>query len=93
MAAPVLAHCAANIFRNFGEAANQVVYRLGGEVRMAGQRRVHVVDVCLVMLVVVELHRLRIDKGLERRIVVGEWWKFVRHRGILFVWIVLWGPG
>ena len=38
------------------------------------ERLVRVVDVGLVVLVVVEVHRLRVDRGLERVVVVRQRW-------------------
>jgi hypothetical protein len=38
---------------------------------MVGQRGIHIVDVRLMMLVVMKLHRLRIDKRFESGIVIG----------------------
>src|SRR6266850_3346873 len=43
------------------------------------ERGVQVGDVCLVVLPVMNLHRLRVDVRLERGEVVRELWKFVRH--------------
>ena len=45
----------------------------------AGQRRVGVVDVGLVMAVVMDLHRGRVDVGLERVERIGESGKLEGH--------------
>ena len=81
VASAVVADRSANVFRDIGQAAYQIVYRLGGQIGMAGQGGVQVGDVGLVMLVVVDLHGFRIDKRLERGVVVRKRWKFVSHLG------------
>jgi hypothetical protein len=47
---------------------------LAAEVGVVGQGGIHVVDVGLVVLVVVELHGFGVDERLERRVVVGKRW-------------------
>ena len=72
MAAAVVADDAANVFGDGGQVADQVVNGLGGQIGVVGQGGVHVVDVGLVVLVVVELHGLGVDEGFERGVVVGK---------------------
>ena len=79
MAAAVVAHGAADILRNVSQAADEIVDRLGGQVRMVGQRGVDVGDVGLVVLVVMELHGLGVDKRLERGVVIRKRGQFVGH--------------
>jgi hypothetical protein len=43
------------------------------------ERLVGVVDVGLVVLVVVDTHRLLVDVGLERAVVVRQGWDLVGH--------------
>jgi hypothetical protein len=43
------------------------------------ERGVEIGDVCLVMLPVMNLHRLRVDVRLERGEIVRKLGKFVRH--------------
>src|SRR5262245_32845075 len=79
MAAAVVAHRGANVFRDRIDAAAQLVDALRVELRMFFERGVQVGDVCLVMLPVMNLHRLRVDVRLERGEVVRKLGKFVRH--------------
>jgi len=48
-----------------------------------GQGGIQVVDVGLVVLVVVDLHRLCVDERLQSGVVVGKRCEFVCHRGNL----------
>ena len=59
-----------NRVRHLVEATQQVLDRELGEQRIRLERLVQVVDVGRVMLVVMELHRFRVDGRLER--VVAE---------------------
>ena len=52
--------------------ANQVLGALALQLGMLLERRVEVVHIRLVMLAVVNLHRLRVDVRLERGEVVGQ---------------------
>ena len=83
MAAGVVAQHAAHVFGNRVEVAEQVVSGFAGELGMLLQSTVGVVDVRLVVLVVVEVHGLGINGGLERRVVVRKRWNFVCHLGNL----------
>jgi hypothetical protein len=47
--------------------------------RRAGECGIRVVDVGLVMQVVMDPHRLRVDMGLERVVRIGKVRKFERH--------------
>jgi hypothetical protein len=49
----------------------------------AGEGFVRVVDVRLVVLVVVEAHRLLVDRRRQRPVAVGEGWNLERHAALL----------
>ena len=51
---------------------HQIVERLARELGRLLDRRVQVVDVRLMMLAVMDLHRLRVDVRLERGEIVGK---------------------
>ena len=74
MASAVVANDAANVFRDGVEIADEVVDGFGGERGVIGQSCIHVGDVGLVMLVVVELHGFNVDERLKGRVFVGERW-------------------
>ena len=61
MSAAVVAHRGANVFRDSVEVADQFLDRFAFELGLAFDRLVQVGDVSLVMLVVMDLHRLCID--------------------------------
>jgi hypothetical protein len=61
------------------EAAKQIVETLAVEVGVLVQRRVEIRHIRLMMLAVVNLHRLRIDVRLERSGVVGKSRKRMSH--------------
>ena len=84
MAAGVVANGGPNLLRQDLQVRE---HRLDGAVLPlgAGERLVGVVDVGLVMLVVVEMHRLLVDMRLERAVVVRERRDLVGHR-----WLLLW---
>ena len=83
VASGIVADGAADIFRDLRKVADQVVDGFGCEVGMAGQRGIHVVDVCLVVFIVMQVHGFRIDERLKGRVIVRQWCEFVSHRGIL----------
>ncbi len=86
MAAAVVADDAANVFRDGVQVADEVVDGFRGQIGVVGQRGIHVVDVGLVVLVVMQLHGLRVDERLEGGVVVRKRCKFVSHRGNLLSW-------
>ena len=57
----------------------QIVERLARELGRLLERRVEIVDVGLMMLAVMDLHRLRVDVRLERVVGVGQRGKRERH--------------
>src|ERR1035437_1809336 len=73
---------------------DQIVDGRGSQRGVTGQSGIHIGDVGLVMLIVVELHRFGVDEWFKRGVVVGQWCKFISHRGISSVRIVRcgWNP-
>ena len=65
MSATVIANCGANIFRNGIQILQQIVERFGLELGVAFQSLVQVVNVGAVMFVVMNLHSLRVNMGLQ----------------------------
>ena len=63
------------------ETTQQILDREIGQVRIRFDRLVQVVDVCLVMLVVMELHRLGVDVGLEGIVRESQRRQLVSHVG------------
>src|SRR5436305_3500759 len=80
VAAAVIFHRAADRLRHLVEAAQQVLHRLGRQVGVVGERLVQLVVVGRVVLVVMDLHRLRVDVGLERVEGVRQRRQLIRHR-------------
>src|SRR6185503_9259268 len=66
VAAAVVAHCGADVFRNAVDTAADLLDALALKVGMLFQRGVEIGDVSLMMLPVMDLHRLRVDVRLER---------------------------
>jgi len=66
-----------------GEVSDEVVNGLCGQFGVAGEGGIEVVDVGLVMTVVMDLHGLSVDEGLECGVVVGKGCEFVSHLGFL----------
>ena len=80
VAAAVVADGRTDRLRDAVEAVEQIVDALALELGRLLERRVQIGDVRLVMLSVMNLHRLRIDVRLERRDVIRKLRKFVCHR-------------
>ncbi|MNU00234.1 hypothetical protein D3C72_2433090 [compost metagenome] len=78
MPAPVVAHRALEGFGQQHQARHQLVNGQVG-VRRARQRGVQVIDVGLVMLGVVDLHRAGIDVGFQGVIGIGQGRQRVGH--------------
>src|SRR6187401_1530163 len=80
MAAAVIADGAALVFGHFAQVGNQLldrqVLQLG-----AGDSRVDVVDIRLVMLRMMNLHRTRINMRFEGVVSIGERGKRIGHDG------------
>jgi len=74
MSAAVVAHRAADIFRHGAEILDEFADGFGIEGGFAFDGGVEFVNVCLVVLVVVDLHRFRVDMGFERVEGVAEVW-------------------
>ncbi len=79
MAAAVIADDGANVFGDRIDVAQQVFEGLLVQLGMFVERSIQVVDVRLVVLAVVNLHRLRVDVRLQGREVVRQSRKRVRH--------------
>jgi hypothetical protein len=80
VAAAVVADRGALLLGDLGEVRDDLLDRLVGEVG-ALERGVRLVHIRLVVLVVVDLHRLRVDVGLERRLLVWQGRDLVGHWG------------
>src|SRR5690606_18977264 len=80
MATPVVADGGADVFRYAVKVLEELLDALLGEVGMALQRGVEVVDVSSVVLIVMDPHRLLVDVGLQRVVIVGQRWQLVSHR-------------
>ena len=83
VAAAVVADRGANLRGDLGQIADQIVNGLGGQLGVAGEGGVEVVDVGLMVLVVVDVHRLGVNERLKGGVVVGKRGEFVSHRGNL----------
>jgi hypothetical protein len=79
MPAAVVANRRANGFWNAVDAPAQILDALALQLGRLLERGIQVGDVRLVMLSVMDLHRLRVDVRLERGEVVWELWQFVSH--------------
>ena len=73
MAAAIIAHGAADVRRHRVEIADEVLDGLAFEVGLAADRLVDVGDVGRVVFVVMNLHGLRVDIGLERVLGIWKW--------------------
>src|SRR5262245_32520304 len=83
VAAAVVAHGGANVFRDGVDVLQQVVNALGLQLGMLLERRVQVRDVRVVMLPVMDFHRLLVDVGFESIGRVRKWRERVSHRTLL----------
>ena len=80
VAAAVVPHGGANGLRHLADLREQLLDREFLEFGMAFERLVEVGDISRVVLVVVDLHGLRVDVWLERVVRIWERKKSVRHR-------------
>ena len=64
------------------EVLDQILGALALQLGVLLERGVQVVDVGLMMLAVMDLHRLRVDVRLERGEVIGQGWQLMGHRNI-----------
>ncbi len=78
----IVAHGGANVFGNGVQVADQIGGTFTLQVGMLLQRGVQVVGIGLMMLVVVNLHRLFVDVRFERVVRVRQWINFVGHDGV-----------
>ena len=65
MPAAVITHNSANVFRHSFEITDQILDRLLFEISFAFDRVIQVVDVSLVMLGIMDFHRLGIDMRFQ----------------------------
>ena len=79
VSAGIIAHSCTDRFWDLAEIGDEGVHRLCGQRGMVLQDRVGVIDVGLVVLAVVDLHRARIKVRLEGIVGIGEWCEFVGH--------------
>jgi hypothetical protein len=79
VAAAVVANGSADCFRDAADALAEILDALALQVGMALKRVIQIGDVSLMMLPVMNLHRLGVDVWFERRVVIRERGKFVRH--------------
>src|SRR5262249_23031276 len=79
----VVTNDGANVFRHRIQVAQQVFDGLVGQLGMLLQRRVGVVDIGLVVLGVMDLHRTSVDVRLQRVVRVWQRRQFERHGRLL----------
>ena len=79
VASGIIADAGADRLWDLTEIRDEGVNRLGRQRRVVFQERVGVIDVGLVVLAVVDLHRTRIKVRLEGIVGIGEWCEFVGH--------------
>jgi hypothetical protein len=79
MTSAIVADGAANVFGDRVQIAEQIFGSFLVQLGMLVERRVQVLDVGAVMHVVMQMHRLFIDGGFERRIRVRQRGEFMRH--------------
>ena len=82
-AATVVAHRGANVFGHAVDALEQIVKALRLELRVLVQRGVEIGHVRVVMLPVVNLHRLLVDVRFERIGWIRKRWERMSHRSVL----------
>ena len=79
MPAAVVAHGRADVLGHGAEVRDEVLDGLAPELGMLLDRGVEVVDVRLVVLAVMNLHRLRVDVRFERGEVIGQRGQLMSH--------------
>src|SRR5437588_9212156 len=84
MATPIVADSSANVLGGLVDAAQHIINGEGCE-RVISQRIVQIGYIRGMMLVVMELHCLRINVRLKRIVVVRQWWKFECHKTFLLI--------
>src|SRR6266849_10537770 len=84
MAAAIIADSSTNVLGDFIDAAYHIINREGCEL-VAAKCIVQITHIRDMMLVVMDLHRLRIDVRLKRVVVVRQWWKFECHKTSLLI--------
>src|SRR5215467_11443548 len=84
MATAIVADSSTNVLGDFVDAAKHIIDS-GGCKLVVAKCIVQIGHVCSMMLVVMDLHRLRINVRLKRIVVVGQWWKFECHKTFLLI--------
>src|SRR5262249_20693454 len=79
VSATVVSHGRADILGHLVEVPQKLLNRLAGQAPLAFECLVEVVHVCLVMAIVMDLHRKGIDRGLESVIGIRQSWQSVGH--------------
>jgi hypothetical protein len=79
VAAAIVADGAADVFGNGVQVADQIFGAFLVQFGMLVERRVQVLDVGGVVHVVMQVHRLFVDGGFERRVVIRQGGQFMRH--------------
>ncbi len=79
VAAAVVADGAADVFWDCVQVAKQIFRSFFVQLGMLVEGRVQVFDVGGVMHVVMQVHRLFVDGGFERRVIVRQGGQFMRH--------------
>src|SRR5690606_25690595 len=77
--ATVIAHCRPDVVRDAVDAAQQILYRLAPQLGVLLQGGVQLVDIRLVVLLMMDLHRPRIDVRLERVVWIWQIGEAVCH--------------
>ena len=75
----MVAHRQANLFGNGIKIFEKFLNGLSLKIGVFFQCGVEFIRVSLVMLVVMDLHRLGVNVGLQRVVTVWEGWKFKSH--------------
>src|SRR5947209_13526449 len=79
MTTAIVAHSRADTLRHIIDMAHQLINIHRGKLRLVFECSVQVVDIRSMMLVVMQLHRLGVDVGLERVVAIREGRNFESH--------------
>src|SRR2546427_13310784 len=83
MTTAVVANNIADVLRDRIHVADQLLDAFRFQIRLAGDRFVQIRDVSLMMLAVMNLHRLRVDVRFERIVWIRERRERMSHRSVL----------
>ena len=78
--AAVVAHRRTDVLGDGIEVGDQLLDRLALQLGILLERGIEIVHIRLMMLAVMDLHRLLVDERLERVVGVGKRRKFVGHK-------------